>query len=59
MYEAVLREILTDAPEVPETGPVAAAVTLRALTPRLDMLSGAEQKLLSEWLDRAIDGLSA
>jgi AcrR family transcriptional regulator len=57
MYEAVLREILTDAPEVPDSGPIAAAVALRALAPRLDMLSDAEQKLLSEWLDRAIDGL--
>ena len=57
MYEAVLREILTDAPEVPDSGPITAAVALRALAPRLDMLSDAEQKLLSEWLDRAIDGL--
>ena len=57
MYEAILREILTDAPEVPESGPIAAAVAFRALAPGLDMLSDAEQKLLSEWLDRAIDGL--
>jgi AcrR family transcriptional regulator len=57
MYEAVLREILTDAPAAPESGPIAAAVALRALAPQLDMLSDAEQKLLSEWLDRAIDGL--
>jgi AcrR family transcriptional regulator len=56
MYEAVLREILTNAPEVPDSGLIAAAVALRALAPRLGMLSGAEQKLLSEWLDRAIDG---
>jgi hypothetical protein len=56
MYEAVLREILTNAPEVPDSGLIAAAVALRAFAPRLGMLSGAEQKLLSEWLDRAIDG---
>jgi AcrR family transcriptional regulator len=33
MYEAVLREILTDAPEVPGRGPIAAAVAFRALAP--------------------------
>jgi AcrR family transcriptional regulator len=57
MYEAVLREILTDAPEVSGSSPIAAAVAVRALAPRLGMLSDAERKLLSEWLDRAIDGL--
>jgi AcrR family transcriptional regulator len=59
MYEAVLREILTDAPAVPASGPVAAAVAFRAVAPRLDMLSAAEQKLLAEWLDRAVDQLQA
>ena len=54
MYEAVLREIVNAAPEVSDTGPVAAAVTLRALVARLDMLSNAERQLLTEWLDRAI-----
>jgi hypothetical protein len=57
MFEAVLREILTDAPEVPESGPIAAAVAFRAVASQLGMLSDAEQKLLSEWLDRAIAGL--
>jgi AcrR family transcriptional regulator len=54
MYEAVLREIVNAAPEVSDTGPVAAAVTLRALVARLGMLSNAERQLLTEWLDRAI-----
>jgi AcrR family transcriptional regulator len=54
MYEAVLREIVNAAPEVSDTGAVAAAVTLRALVAQLDMLSNAERQLLTEWLDRAI-----
>ena len=58
MYEAVLGQILTDAPERSEDGPVAAAVTVRAIVPRLDMLSDAERLLMSEWLDRAIRALS-
>jgi hypothetical protein len=33
------------------------AVALRAIAPRLDMLTDAERKLLAEWLDRAIDAL--
>jgi AcrR family transcriptional regulator len=57
MYEAVLREILVDAPELPDRGPIAAAVALRAFAPQLNMLSDAERQLLTEWLDRAIDGL--
>lgn len=31
------------------------AVALRASTSQLDMLSGAERQLLTEWLDRAIE----
>ncbi len=57
MFEAVLRQILTDAPHQAGTGPIAAAVTLRAITPHLDMLSDAERQLLAEWLDRTIDAL--
>ena len=57
MYEAVLRQILADAPHQAGTGPIAAAVTVRAITPHLDMLSDAERQLLAEWLDRAIDAL--
>ena len=57
MFEAVLRQILTDAPHQAGTGPIAAAVTLRAITPHLDMLSDAERQLLAEWLDRTIEAL--
>lgn len=57
MFQAVLAQILTDAPERPEGGPVAAAVACRAIAPQLGMLSEAERQLLTEWLDRAIDTL--
>ena len=57
MFQAILGQILTDAPERPESGPIAAAVAFRAIAPRLDMLSEAERQLLAEWLDRAIDTL--
>ncbi len=53
LFEAVLARILTDAPERTDGGWIATAVALRAATPRLDMLSEAERKLLAEWLDRA------
>jgi AcrR family transcriptional regulator len=58
MYEAVLRQILTDAPEHPGNGPMATTVAFRAVAPQLDMLSDAEQQLLTEWLDRVVDALS-
>ncbi len=54
MYEAVLRQILTDAPERATSGSSATAVAFRAIAPHLDMLSDAERQLLAEWLDRAI-----
>jgi AcrR family transcriptional regulator len=54
MYDAVLRQILTDAPGSSEPGPMAATVAFRAVAPQLDMLSEAEQRLLSEWLDRVV-----
>ena len=57
MYEAVLQQILTNAPERAEGGSMATTVAFRAIAPRLDMLSEAERQLLSEWLDRAIDAL--
>ena len=56
MYEAVLAQILTDAPERPDDGPVATAVTFRALVPMLGMLSDAERQLMAEWLDRVVEG---
>lgn len=55
MYAAVLAQILTDAPgPAGSRTPIAGAVTLRALVPRLDALSEAERRLLAEWLDRVI-----
>jgi AcrR family transcriptional regulator len=57
MYEAVLRQILIDAPELEERGLLATAVAFRAIAPRLDMLSDAEHQLLNEWLDRAVTAL--
>ncbi len=57
MYEAALRQILIDGPEDAENAPRAAAITLRAIAPGLDVLSDAERHLLGEWLDRAIDAL--
>lgn len=56
MLEAILREILIDAPELPDAGPVAAAVAFRTHVPGLGTLSDAERQLLAEWLDRAIGG---
>lgn len=55
LLEAVLRQVLTDAPEPAEDRPRAAAVALHALAPRLGLLSTAEQQLMREWLDRVID----
>ena len=55
MYDAVLAQILTDAPGLPDGGPIAAAVTFRALAPDLTMLSKAERTLLDDWLARVVD----
>lgn len=60
LFDAVLARILTEAREAREAResvPVASAVTMRAITPRLDMLSDAERQLLTEWLDRTIAAL--
>lgn len=54
-YAAVSREIVTDAPVVPAGDTTAAAVALRGSGPALDVLSGAEAALFTEWLDRIID----
>ena len=63
MMEAVLAAILvddtdpdTDRADVLRDGPVAAAVTLRALAPGLGVLSEPERHLLAEWLDRVAAG---
>ena len=55
MYDAVLAQILTDAPAPPDGGPIATAVTFRALAPDLGMLSKAERALLDDWLARVVD----
>lgn len=57
MYDAVLAQILTDAPEPPEAGPMTTAVTFRALAPELIMLSDAERTLLDDWLARVLSAL--
>jgi AcrR family transcriptional regulator len=54
LFDAVLRRIVVDAPQLPENESTASAVALRAIAPQLDMLSDAERLLLGEWLDRAI-----
>ncbi|MFZ0090615.1 MAG: TetR/AcrR family transcriptional regulator [Solirubrobacteraceae bacterium] len=57
MYDAVLAQILTDAPDLPEGGPMATTVTFRALAPDLTMLSNAERQLLDDWLARVVSAL--
>jgi AcrR family transcriptional regulator len=57
MYDAVLARILTNAPDLPEGAPKAAAVTFRAIAPEFTMLSNAERKLLDDWLARVISAL--
>lgn len=59
IYAAVLRQILNEAPEHADDGAMASVVAFRAIAPQLDMLSGAERRLLRDWLDRAVDSLSA
>ncbi len=50
--EAVVAAITTDAPDAPESGPVTAAVSLRAALDDVDGFTDAERALLQEWLDR-------
>ncbi|MEV1022079.1 TetR/AcrR family transcriptional regulator [Streptomyces sp. NPDC050264] len=50
--EAVIAAITTDTPAAEAPGPVGAAVALRAALPGTAVLTGAEQALLREWLDR-------
>jgi AcrR family transcriptional regulator len=57
MYDAILAQILTNAPETPGGEPLATAVTLRAIAPDLAMLSTAERQLLDDWLARVISAL--
>jgi AcrR family transcriptional regulator len=59
LYEAVLGQILTDAPVREGGGATATTVAFRALAPGLEVLSDSERRLLTDWLDRAIEGLSS
>ena len=57
IFAAVLSQILADGTDPADSTPVATVVALRAIAPRLDMLSNGEQHLLKEWLERAIGAL--
>lgn len=57
LRDAMIGAVTHRQPVVPEPGPAAAARTLRAALPGRTSLTGAEQVLLREWLDRpASDG---
>ena len=58
MYEAVLRQILTDATDPVPSRLIGAAVALRAVAPELEALSHPERQLLAEWLDRVVADLA-
>ncbi|MFG6404121.1 TetR/AcrR family transcriptional regulator [Microbacterium sp. P04] len=55
-YEAVLRQILVDAPPREGGDDAAAIIAFRAVAPQLEVLTAAERALLLDWLDRAIAG---
>ena len=55
MYDALLRQLLSDAPPREQSGARGAAVALRAMAPGLEVLSDGERLLLSEWLSRVIE----
>jgi AcrR family transcriptional regulator len=50
--EAVIAAITTDAPAPVSSGPVSAAIALRAVLPQTTALTESERILLQEWLDR-------
>ena len=54
MLEAVLAQVLVDAPRPAGDGTTAAAVAFRALAPDLPALTDGERRLLGEWLDRVV-----
>lgn len=54
MYEAVLAQILTDAPAREPDDTVAATVAFRAIAPSLTALTASERQLMADWLDRAL-----
>lgn len=51
-WNSLCTSILVDSRAQVDDNPRAAAVTLRAAVPTLSVLSGAEQSLLGEWLER-------
>lgn len=55
MFEAVLGRVLTDAPAPAPDRVLAATVGFAAVVPLLDALSEAERRLLTDWLDRAVE----
>ncbi|MCW8096140.1 TetR/AcrR family transcriptional regulator [Streptomyces tauricus] len=57
LRESMVTAVTNEEPAVQEVGPAGAARALRATLPEQSVLSGAEQHLLREWLDRlASDG---
>lgn len=54
--EAAIAAITTDAPAVRSSGPVGAAVALRAVLDDAGALTAAERAVLGEWLDRVVAG---
>ncbi|WP_382304036.1 TetR/AcrR family transcriptional regulator [Herbiconiux sp. UC225_62] len=54
MYQAVLAQILTDAPVREPDDTVAATVAFRAIAPSLSALTASERLLMTDWLDRAL-----
>ncbi|MEU4543463.1 TetR/AcrR family transcriptional regulator [Nonomuraea dietziae] len=52
LREAMISTVTTQEPAVQEQGPAGAARALRAALPDQNVLSHAEQRLLTEWLDR-------
>ena len=55
MWQAVLTQILVDAPDASPSGLPAVAVALRASVGELAVLRPAERQLLEDWLERIID----
>lgn len=57
LRESMVATVTNQEPAVRAAGPVGAARALRAALPEQTVLSGAEQRLLTEWLGRlAADG---
>lgn len=52
LRDAVLAQVLTDAPAADGGAPLSVVLAMRALVPQLQALSGSERALLDEWLDR-------